>query len=221
MTPLVESVAQEFATGGPQEFQVEQLTLSWWQLRRGVPTASSFDRILTPAQGKPSSQQDDYVAELVAERSEFTAPYVAREGGFVSDEMAEGIRREPEARAWYALQTDGAVRQVGFVLSACGRFGCSPDALVGDDGGLELKNPSAKVHVRYRLKGGLPPEYRCQVHGNLIVTGRKWFDFVSYCPGFPPLLVRVEPDEFTDRLREELGRFHEKYRAALDRITTL
>jgi hypothetical protein len=168
----------------------DTLSFDWWQLRRGVPTASSFDRILTPAKGQPSAQQEDYIAELVAERAEFTAPYVVPSGGFVSGEMEEGLRREPEARSWYAMQTDGAVRRVGFVLSACGRWGCSPDALVGEDGGLELKNPTAKVHVKYLLKGGLPAEYRCQVHGCLIVTGRAWFDFVSYHPGFAPLIVR-------------------------------
>lgn len=218
MTTLVESVAQEFAGGGPQVFHVEQLTAEWWQLRRGVPTASSFDRILTPAKGQPSKQQEDYIAELLAERSEFVPPYVVPSGGFVSDEMAEGLRREPEARSWYALQTDGDVRQVGFVLSACGRFGCSPDALVGEDGGLELKNPTAKVHVGWLLKGTLPTEYRCQVHGAMIVTGRQWWDFLSYVPGFPPLLVHVLPDEFTEALRAELRRFDQKYQAALGRI---
>jgi hypothetical protein len=221
VTRFIESVAAEFATGRPQEFHCEQLSHSWWQLRRGVPTASGFDRILTPAQGKPSGQQEDYIAELVAERAEFTAPFVVPSGGFVSGEMEEGLRREPEARSWYAMQTDGTVRQVGFVLSACGRWGCSPDALVGEDGGLELKNPAAKTHVRWLLRGGLPPEYRCQVHGCLIVTGRKFWDFLSYMPGFPPLLVRVEPDDFTEKLRAELEAFDQKYRAVLDRIAAL
>jgi hypothetical protein len=215
MTDLQEPVA------GPREFHCEQLSHEWWTLRRGIPTASCFDRILTPAKGQPSAQQDDYIAELISERSEFLPPYVAPSGGFTTDEMAEGLRREPEARSWYALQTDGEVRQVGFVLSACGRFGCSPDALVGDDGVLELKNPAAKTHVRYLMRGGLPVEYRCQVHGALIVTGRKWADFMSYSPGLAPLLVRVVPDEFTDLLRAELDRFHAKYRAAVDRIAAL
>lgn len=205
----------------PQIFHCEQLSSEWWELRRGLPTASSFDRILTPAKGLPSAAQDDYIAELVAERSEFTPPFLAREGGFLSDEMAEGVRREPEARSWYALQTDGDVRLAGFVLSACGRWGCSPDALVGEDGGLELKNPAPKTHVKYLMRGKLPDEYRCQVHGCLIVTGRRWWDFCSYAPGFAPLLVRVVPDEFTDKLRAELERFSEKYRAAVGRVAAM
>jgi hypothetical protein len=202
----------------PQVFLCEQKSAEWWDLRRGVPTASAFDRILTPTKAQPSAAQDAYIAELISERSEFVPPFVVRDGGFLTDEMAEGIRREPEARSWYAMQTDGDVRQVGFVLSACGRWGCSPDSLVGEDGGLELKNPAPATHVQYLLAGGLPVEYKCQVHGQLIVTGRKFFDFVSYCPGFAPLLVRVEPDAFTEKLRAELERFDAKYRAALERV---
>jgi hypothetical protein len=211
----------EAPPAGPREFHCEQLSTDWWQLRRGIPTASAFGRILTPAKGEPSAQQDDYIAELISERSEFRPPYVVPSGGFTTDEMAEGLRREPEARSWYALQTDGEVRQVGFVLSACGRFGCSPDALVGDDGVLELKNPAAKTHVRYLMRGGLPVEYRCQVHGALIVTGRRFVDFCSYSPGLAPLLVRVTADEFTEKLRAELEAFDWKYRATLDKIAAL
>lgn len=205
----------------PQVFHCEQLSRDWWELRRGIPTASGFDRILTPAKGLPSASQNGYIAELISERADFVPPYILPSGGYVSDEMAEGIRREPEARSWYAMQTDGDVQQVGFVLSACGRFGCSPDALVGEDGGLELKNPAPKTHVEYLMRGELPVEYKCQVHGCLIVTGRKWFDFVSYCPGFAPFLVRVTPDEFTEKLRIELEAFSKRYRAALDRVVGL
>jgi hypothetical protein len=218
MTTLTEPVAEFALTGEPQIFHCEQKSLDWWNLRRGIPTASAFDRILTPAKGQPSAQQDEYIAELIAERSEFSPPFVVPDGGFVSDEMTEGIRREPEARNWYAMQTDGDVRQVGFVLSACGRFGASPDGLVGEDGGLELKNPSAKTHVKYLLKGTLPVEYKCQLHGSLIVTGRKWWSFVSYCPGFAPLHLRIEADDFTAKLRDELERFDKRYKATLEQI---
>lgn len=119
------------------------------------------------------------------------------------------------------MQTGHDVELVGCVLSACGRFLCSPDGLIGDDGGLELKNPAPKTQVKYLVKNELPSKYKCQVHGSLIVTGRKWWSFLSYCPGFAPLLVRVEWDEFTDLLRAELEKFHERYRAVLDRITAM
>lgn len=210
---------------GPQIFECAQYSSEWWQLRRGIPTSSRFDRVLTPGTGKPSAQQEDFIAELIAERVHVTDEYTPFDDGvwpsYQNDEMAEGLRREPEARAWYSMERDADLRLVGFVLSECGRFGCSPDALVGEDGGLELKNPAPKTHLKYLLRGGLPQEYKCQVHGSLIVTGRAYWSFMSYCPGFPPLLVDVRPDEFTDKLRDELERFHERYQQTLARFNEL
>lgn len=208
-------------TDAPTIHHCEQLSAEWWELRRGIPTASSFDKILTPAKAQPSASQDDYIAELVAERYDRDNPFTRPDGGFTSGLMDEGLRREPEARNWYAMQTDADVKLAGFVVSPCGRFGCSPDGLIGGDGGLEMKNPAAKTHVRYLLDGGLPNQYRCQVHGSLVVTGRKWWDFVSYFPGLPTLLIRVVPDDFTDKLRTELERFHTKYLAAVSRIEAM
>lgn len=196
-----------------------QYSPQWWSLRRGVPTASQFGRILTPKKCEPSAQQEDYIAELIADRACQTPPFFTERP--MSRDCANGLNMEPIARSWYAMQTDTEVQQVGFCLTDDGRFGCSPDGLVGEDGGLELKCPTLKTHVRYLQAGTLPDEYRAQVHGSLIVTGRAWWDFVSYAPGLPPLKLRVEPDAFTLRLADELEAFWRKYRAALERIEQL
>lgn len=126
---------------------------------------------------------------------------------------------EPEARRYYEFHSGCDVQRVGFCLSACGRFGASPDALIADDGLLELKNPTAEVQVRYLLDGGLPEVFKPQTHGQLIVTGRKWVDLLSYHPGLPKLLIRVEPDEFTEKLRGYLEQFWTLYQELLTRIT--
>jgi hypothetical protein len=57
------------------------------------------------------------------------------------------------------------------------------------------------------MRGGLPDEHKVQVHGGLVVTGYESWDFMSYHPGLPPLLVRVTPDEFTEKLRVVLEQF--------------
>jgi hypothetical protein len=45
----------------------------------------------------------------------------------------------------------------------------------------------------------LPPEHIEQIQGGLWVTGRKWWDFISYHPDFPEdlriYIQRVERDE--------------------------
>ncbi len=218
-----QELADEWTTlpNGCRVLNSPQYSFSWWQSRRGIPTCSEFSRIISPVKGEPSKSQDEYIAELIADRSEFMAPFIPPEDAYQNAEMAEGTRREPESRSWYAMQTDSEIRQVGFVLSACGRFGGSPDALVGDDGILELKNPARKTQIKYLLKGGLPADYKCQVHGLLIVTQRKWVDFLSYCPGFAPLLVRIEPDEFTAKLRKELAAFCDRLQETIARVSAL
>ena len=194
----------------------EQYSVEWWQAKRGIPSASNFERILTARTGKPSAQAEDYIAELIADLHTDLLPERAELAG--TRAMLSGLDLEPEARHWYALVRDVDVRRVGFITTDDGRFGCSPDGLVGADGGLELKCPLGKTQVRYIRAGALPDEYRPHVHGALIVSGRPWWDFLSYCPGLPPLLVRVRPDDYTDRLRAALESFWNDYMDALAKI---
>lgn len=196
----------------------EQGTAEWFRVRSGIPTASRFDKIVTAKTGKLSAQAIGYICELIAERA--TGVPVGVEA-YTTRAMQDGIDTEPEARNWYALETGDDVRQVGFCLSDDETMGCSPDGLVGDDGGLELKCPLPKTHVAYLLSGTLPDEYRAQVHGSLLVTGRRWWDFVSYCHGFPPLKLRVTPDAFTELLAKAVHDFVSDYAAARLRFEQL
>ena len=66
--------------------------------------------------------------------------------------------------------------------------------LIGDDGVLEIKCPAPKTHLGYMLNGGLDADYRMQVHGSLLVTGRKFAHIMSYCPGLPEVIVKVQRD---------------------------
>lgn len=196
-------------------FHFPQYSPEWWRVRRGVPSASNFDKILTPKTGKVSACALNYICQLVGDLHDPSYGTVTEPQ---SAAMQIGIEREPEARRYYELTRDCEVQQVGFCLDDSGRFGCSPDALVGSDGGLEIKNPSAAIQVRYLLAETLPDEYAPQVHGQLLVTGRAWWDFLSYAPGLPPLLVRVTPSEYTKKLGAALEQFHEQYQRVLSRL---
>jgi hypothetical protein len=74
------------------------------------------------------------------------------------------------------------------------RLGASPDGLVGDDGGLEIKCPRAKTHIQTILSGEVPAHNMAQVQATLLVTGRDWWDFVSFCAGLPMWTKRVTLD---------------------------
>ena len=133
--------------------------------------------------------------------------------------MEEGTRREEESRQVYEMLREVEVRQVGFCLSDCGRYGYSPDGLVGEDGLVEFKNPSGKVAVECLVGDKLPTEHIQQVQGGLLVTGRKFCDFVSYHPGLRTLIVRVERDGvFLAKLEEQLLLFCKKLDEVCEQI---
>jgi hypothetical protein len=198
-----------------QVFECEQGSAEWWDLRAGVPTASEFSRILKPKTCKPSTSQEDYICDLIAQKLIGTPePWV---DSYQSPDMKRGTWTELEARRWFQLEKDMDVQQVGFCLTDDGKLGCSPDGLL-EDSGLELKAPAPKTQIRYLLDSTLPDDYRGQVHGSMIVTGRPSWWFMSYCPGLPPLLLHIVEDEYTALLRAELARFLEKYDKLLAQI---
>ena len=193
-----------------------QGTPEWWTVRCGIPTASAADRILTPT-GKLSAQAKKYVAELIADRCCLTPNFFTDRPQ--TRDMANGINMEPEARKWYAMERPTSrIQVVGFCVTDDGRFGCSPDALVDDDGVVELKCPKLSTQVEYLEEGILPPDYKPQCHMHLIVTGRSYVDFCSYAPGLPGFIVKVTPDDYTAKLRVALEDFHTLYQATIKRI---
>lgn len=94
----------------------------------------------------------------------------------------------------------------------------SPDGKIGDSGLLEVKCLKPANHVRYILVGGLPDEFKPQVHMALHISQRKWLDLLCYCPGFRPLLVRVVPNDYTKKLGAALRQFISKLNAAKAQI---
>lgn len=180
----------------------EQGQPEWFAARLGKPTASNFDKIVT-SQGKKSTQATVYMHTLLAEL------ITGNTGDSQPTEwMQRGIELEAEAAAWYAFDQSVEPREVGFVDA--GRYGCSPDRLVGDKGLLEIKCPKPSTHVGYLLGGNLPTTYKAQVQGQIWVCEREWCDFLSYAPDMPPLLIRVERDDtFIKALEQHVTEFIE------------
>ena len=182
--------------------EVEQGSSERFQARLGIPTASCFSRILTPKTMKPSSQAAKYRYDLLAE-------YFLGEPGndFQSAFMERGNELEDEAVNWYSFDRGVDVDRVGFCMTDDRRIGCSPDGLVGDDGGLEIKCLAAHTHIGAALNGD-DDEHRCQIQGALYVTGRQWWDRLYFHPKFPPQVIGVlRDDKFIAALHEGLQAF--------------
>lgn len=186
----------------------EQRGAGWFEARLGKPTASSFSEIVTRS-GKPKTGMSPrrYMLELLGERlTGFPTQH------FETVAMARGIELEPRARAWWEFKTGMEAIQIGFALDDCARFGCSPDGLVGDDGGIEIKCPMVATFLEVATIGKIPDEHYIQVQGSLMITGRAWWDYVLYTDmrGLNPIIIRCEPDaklhaDMTDALGEFCG----------------
>jgi predicted phage-related endonuclease len=183
----------------------------WYAARCGIPSASSFDKIVT-TKGEPSKQRTKYLYQLAGE----TITGLAEES-YSNANMERGKIVEAEARSLYTFNTGKEVLQAGFCLAE--GYGASPDGLVGEEGCLELKCPIMATHVGYLLDNTLPMDYFQQVQGQLLVTGRKWVDFMSYYPAMKPLIIRVEIDEkFIKALKIELELFCDELKEIINKI---
>ena len=172
---------------------LEQGSDSWLDARRGIVTASVVGQLITPGTIKAASNDKTRAlhAQLTAERITGRSESV-----FVNDDMMRGNLHEPIARDKYAEHHGVTVEQVGFMLrDELGfKLGASPDGLIGNDGGLEIKCPRAKTHIQTILTDQVPAYNMAQVQATLVVTGRDWWDFVSFHAGLPLYTKRVYPD---------------------------
>jgi len=192
---------------------VQQGTKEWQDARLGIPTASQFSRIMTPKTRKASTSADKYMCELIAAR------ILGRPVDDASTEfMLRGTMLEESAVAAYEFERDCETRKVGFILDDGRRWGCSPDRLVGDDGLLEIKCPSAAVHVA-ALLGMNDDDHVSQVQGQLMVTGRAWDDLSFFNPSMPRRVSRIGRDEtYVSALYEHLQRFCDRLDEATARV---
>ena len=168
-----------------------QGSAQWQLVRLGIPTCSRADELITPAKLEPSKSARKYMLKLLAE---WLAGYPMDDAGNGYTDRGTGM--EAEARAAYELETGAEVRQVGFLMTDCGRFGGSPDSLVGEDGGLEIKCPALHTMIGYTLDpDSLVSAYRGQCQALMYVSGRPWWDLYAYNPQLPSIRRRVERDE--------------------------
>lgn len=170
--------------------EFDQGSEQWLQARCGLLTASEMKLVLTPTLKTANNDKTRaHVYELAAQR---ITGYV--EPHYVGDDMLRGHEDEVRARLAYG-EKFGDVRECGFITSSEFGFtiGYSPDGLVGDDGLIECKSRRQKYQVQTTV-AGIPDEHLLQLETGLLVTGRQWVDYVSYCGGMPMAVLRYESD---------------------------
>ena len=187
----------------------------WYAARCGLLTASEMKLIITPTLKVAANDKSrTHVWEILAQRIN---RYV--EPSYQSFDMLRGKEDELDAKILYN-EKYAPIEDCGFVTNDEWGFtiGYSPDALVGDDGQIEVKSCCQKSQIEaiidYLPIGKIPPEHVIQVQTGLLVTGRKWCDFISYGNGQPMVTIRVDPDLEVQRAIIEAATAFEKDIAA-------
>jgi len=214
---------------------VKQGEESWYACRRGIPTSSRFDEIITPKTGKLSASARKYAYWLIAEK-------VLNRSLESIDNLQwveHGRENEPTAVAAYEFITGTETKPVGFITTDDGRWGASPDRLlIGENGGLEVKCVAPNTMIGYMVDG-FGDAYKVQVNGQMLVAELDFVDRYAWHAEMPAVRVRTYRDEpyikilsaalndFSDMLAEmeekvrEQGAFYEraKFLTPVDQIS--
>jgi putative phage-type endonuclease len=201
---------------------VIQGSAEWKAIRAGKVTASRVADVVAKTKTGWGASRANYMAELVAERLTGEAAE-----SYTNAAMQWGIDHEAEARTAYEFRTDGAVTEVGFAEHpSISMTGASPDGLIGEDGGVEIKCPNTATHIETLLHQDVPTKYITQMQWQMACTGRKWIDFCSYDPRLPEsmrLFVKRVPrdDKRIAELEKEVGVFLSEVAAKVAELSRL
>lgn len=153
---------------------MQQRSPEWHAARAGRLTASEAGALLGLS---PHTSEAEAFRRLVRKMHGMPSEFV----GNVATEY--GTFHEPGALAEYKMETGNAVDEVAFVEFQ-DWLGASPDGLILDDGGLEIKCP-------FGQRKNAPPtfktleeqqHYYAQVQINLFCTQRGWWHFYQWSP---------------------------------------
>jgi hypothetical protein len=191
--------------------ECEQGSLEWFLARAGAITASMIKVIRKRLQnGEWSVAAKKYAFRLAFERLA---------GGVLDDTysnayMKRGNTQEAVARQLHEIEVGEFVEETGFWVSSCGRFGASPDGLIGLDGGGEYKCFLSPDELMPIMLEGDTSTVMDQVQMCMLATGRQWWDFFLYMPQLakttekPYLRHRIERnDAYIAQMMAELEEF--------------
>jgi predicted phage-related endonuclease len=154
----------------------------------GHVSASRIKDMMTMNRAKSGFGQTaiDYARDLALERLGIEVP--DNSGGYATDWGNE--------HEWLAIQ----VYEINKFVEVHGQqewiehpkfewVGGTPDGLIGVDGGLDVKCPyQIKNHMKNILDNEQLKQYNFQFQSYMWISGRKWWDFVSFDPRYPKAL---------------------------------
>jgi hypothetical protein len=206
------------------EEDLPQRSEHWYELRRGIPTASVFSTIMATGADGGSSLTRQKLLYLMAGEIISGQPMETFSNHF----MEKGIEVEPLALEHYAFTRGVEVSRVGFVrrtihlpLGGTLVVGCSPDGLVGKDGIVQVKWMKQDLLVELVDKGRFPGEHRAQCQAEMWVTGRRWCDlkiFNETMTAISPTFRIERSDAFIAEMRNAAETFCWDLKSLVERV---
>lgn len=196
--------------------EFSQGTDEWNEIRRGRIGGTSCATLLV--NGRSENGLGAGALTLVYKKAAefFSEP----EETYINAAMQRGTELEPIARRRYEDETFTSVEEVGYI--SAGEFlGVSPDGIVGNEGGIEIKCPGADEFLRFMDTKVIKPEYFYQCQWAMYLSGAQWWDFVYYHPDFAPADLIIER-QFPDK--KTFGLWDKKiplYTAEIKRVLSL
>lgn len=186
----------------------------WYEAKLGKFSASGAEKILSPT-GLISKQSVAYAKEKAYEI--ITGKRIEKPTTW---QMKKGNEDEPWGREAYALEYGVSVREVALIYYDEKReWLVSPDGLIDDDGMLELKWCEGVTQITRLEEGWDKKEHYPQLQCNLLCSGRKWIDRVSYHPGLNLVVDRYYRDEeYIGKLYQEIYKFNKQVKAITERL---
>jgi hypothetical protein len=195
----------------------------WLRARAGKVTASMFKdaRSRLKKTGEPTESALNYAFKVAVE----AISGIPMDEGFQTWQMRRGNELEPEARDLYVIRTGNTVDLCSFITTDCESYGASADGLIGEDGGLEIKCLVSPERIRNAILNYDISEWIDQVQGGMWITGRKWWDFVIYCPALSGVgreltIWHIErDDDYIAQLESDLGAFTGIVNSFIDKLS--
>jgi hypothetical protein len=202
----------------------------WLEEKRGKFSSSDSDRLVGYLDNpdKFPKGAETYVLEKVIETLTHKT-----EDGYKNAAMMRGNENEEAAMKRFIEETGIEVYNFGNdqeFITLGDNFGCTPDGLIGNDGGAETKCPDSKTHFNY-LKIKTVEEFKkaCkkyywQIQTSMYATGRQYWYFISFDDRFKDKSKQLhyikiprcqeDIDKFKIRLTEAIKRKNQLLKAA-------
>jgi hypothetical protein len=145
---------------------------------------------------------------------------------FVTSDMLHGTEMEPFARSAYEAHNGVWVTEHPGKIGIIPNFWASPDGLIDDDGGVEIKCPKSATHLLTLNGAPIDRKYIYQMQSCMLVFEREWWDFVSSDDRFPDYLQlhvrRVMRDEkIIAEIKQEVVLFNSELKTMVERLKGL